>query len=118
MVPVSCTLLTVLVASHLVVSRKTLQIVVLVSLVALALAYPLIESLDGWDAAGPASDSELEAIGVLALAGVICLLTQLLAFAAVAAQPLPGLYMHGFLRSCGLSFSADLTASPPIALRI
>jgi hypothetical protein len=94
--------------------------VVLVCLVAFALAYPLIESLDRWDAAGPASDSELEAIGVLVLAGIICLMTQLLAFLAVVASPLPllGLYFHALLKRHGLPVSSDLTASPPISLRI
>src|SRR5690349_16429343 len=109
-----------LVASGLVVSRRTLQIVVLVSLVAFAFAYPLIESLDRWDAAGPASDSELQAIGVLALAGVTCLLTQLLAFLAGAAsiQLLPGLYFHVLLKEHVLRFLLNLTASPPRVLRI
>ena len=101
-------------------SRKILQIVILVCLVALALAYPLIESLDRWDAAGPASDSELEGIGVLTLVGVICLLTQLLAFLAAASspQPLQELYFHALLKKNSLPFSSDLTASPPIALRV
>jgi hypothetical protein len=102
------------------VSRKILQIAVLVCLVAFAFAYPLIESLDHWDAAGPASDSELEGIGVLTLAGVICLLTQLLAVLAATAspQPLPGLYFHAVLKKHSLPLSSDLTASPPMALRI
>jgi len=102
------------------VSRNTLKIVVLVSLVAFALAYPLIESLDRWDAAGPASDSELEAIGVLALAGIICLLTELLAFLTLAASPQPmlGLYFQALLKRRGLPVSSDLSASPPITLRI
>ena len=93
---------------------------VLVCLVAFALAYPLIESLDRWDAPGPASDSELETIGVLALAGIICLMTELLAFLALVGSPqtLLGLYFHALLKGHGLPVSPDLTASPPMSLRI
>jgi hypothetical protein len=119
-IDVSCTLLIVVITSPFRVSRKILQIVILVCLVALALAYPLIESLDHWDAAGPASDSELEGIVVLTLAGVIWLFTQLQVFLAVAAspQPLPALCFRALLKWNALPFSSDLTASPPIALRI
>jgi hypothetical protein len=47
-------------------------------LVAFALAYPGIESLDHWDAPTRAADSELQAIVVLTFAGAIFLLAQLL----------------------------------------
>jgi hypothetical protein len=61
------------VGSCFLVLRKSLQIVVLVCLVAFAFAYPVIESLDHWDAANPACDSELEAIVALTFAGAIFL---------------------------------------------
>ncbi len=101
-------------------SRKTLQIVVLVCLVAFALAYPVIESLDYWDLPGPASDIELEFIGVLTFAGAIFLLTQLLTLLAVAisTHALPGLYFHTLRKKHTLAFSPRLTASPPSPLRI
>ena len=57
---------------------------VLVCLVAFALAYPAIESLDHWDAPTPASDSELQAIVVLTFAGAIFLLTQMVAAVPVS----------------------------------
>lgn len=107
------------VASHLVVSRKTLQIGVLVCLVAFVLAYPVIESADHWDPPGPASDSELEFIGVLTFAGAIFLLTQLLTILALAisAHALPGLCFRT-LRKHILAYLPRLTASPPLPLRI
>lgn len=100
-------------------SRKTLQIVVLVCLVAFASAYPVIESLDYWDPPGPASDTELEFIGVLTFAGAIFLLTQLLIVLAVAisTHALPSLCFHK-LRKHILALSPALTASPPLPLRI
>ncbi len=80
----------------MVVSRKTLQTVVLLCLVAFVLAYPVIESLDSWDPPGPASDTELEFIGVLTFAGAVFLLTQLLTTLAVAisTHALPGFYFR------------------------
>jgi hypothetical protein len=113
-------LLIVVVGSHSVVSRKTLQIVVLVCLVAFALAYPVVESLDHWDAATPASDSELQAIVVLTFAGAIFLLTQMLAALplSIATQPPIGLCFRALLKKHIVLFSPDLTASPPVALRI
>ncbi len=101
-------------------SRKILQIVILVCLVALALTYPLIESLDHWDATGPASDSELEGIGVLTLSGVICLVTRLIFCLSVAASAkrLTGFCYHALLKEHDLPFSSDLTASPPMVFRI
>ncbi len=76
------------VGSKSVVSRKTLQIVVLLCLVAFVLAYPVIESRDHWDPPGPSSDSELEFIGVLTFAGAIVLLTQLLTILSVSISPM------------------------------
>jgi hypothetical protein len=109
------------VGSSFLVSRKTLQIVVLVCLVAFALAYPAIESLDHWDAANPACDSELEAIVALTFAGSVFLVTLV-----VAAFPVYGTIQRraDHLRSCalcakhGLFFSPHLSPSPPVALRI
>ena len=113
-------LLKVLVGSHSVVSRKTFQIVVLVGLVAFALAYPVIESLDHWDAPSPAADSELQAIVVLTFAGAIFLVTQKLAALPVSIeiQAPPGLCFRTLWNKHIVLFSPDLTASPPVALRI
>lgn len=101
-------------------SRKTLQIVVLVCLVALALAYPLIESMDHWDAPGPASDSELEVIGVLTFAAATFLLTQLLTVlvVAISTHTPPGLCFDTLQEKHVLAFPPLLTASPPLPLRI
>lgn len=101
-------------------SRQTLQIVVLVCLVAFALAYPVIEALDRWDAPTPASDSELQAIVVLTFAGAIFLLTQMLAALPVssATQASIGSCIRALRRKHIVLFSPDLTASPPVALRI
>lgn len=108
------------VGSKSVVSRKTLQIVVLLSLVALVLAYPVIECRDYWDAPGPTSDSELQFIGVLTLAGAFVLLTQVLTILSVSTSPyaLPGLFFQTFWKKHILVFSPHLTASPPLSLRI
>ena len=118
--PGCCTLLIVVVASILVVSRTTLQIVVLLCLVAFALAYPVIESLDRWDAPTPASDSELQAIVVLTFAGAIFLLTQMLGAlsASIATRPPTGLCFRALWKNHVALFSPDHTASPPVALRI
>jgi hypothetical protein len=101
------------------VSRKTLQIVVLVCLVAFVLAYPVIESRDHWDPPGPASDTELEFIGVLTFAGAIFLLTQLLVVLAVAisTHAVPSLCFRR-LRKHILAYSPRLTGSPLLPLRI
>ena len=102
------------------VSRKALQIAVLVCLVGLVLAYPAIECLDHWDAPAPASDSELEFISVLTFAGAIFLLTQLVTIVAVSISPdtLPGFCSHTLWRKHILAFSPLQTASPPVPLRI
>ncbi|MCU1299972.1 MAG: hypothetical protein JWQ87_256 [Candidatus Sulfotelmatobacter sp.] len=101
-------------------SPKTPQIVVLVCLVAFALAYPVIESLDHWDAPTPASDSELQAIVVLTFAGAIFLSTQMLGAlpVSIATQPPKGLCFRALWKKHVVLFSPDLTASPPVALRI
>jgi hypothetical protein len=116
----SCTPSDVVIGSHSVVPGKSLQIVVLVCLVTFALAYPVIESLDHWDAPNPASDSELEVIDVLTFAGAIFLLTQTLAAlpASIATQPRTGLCFCALWKKHILLVSTDLTASPPVALRI
>jgi hypothetical protein len=102
------------------VSRKNLQIVVLICLVAFALAYPVIESLDHWDAASPASDSELEVIVVLTFAGAIFLFTQMLAAlpVSIATQPRTGLCSRPLLKKDSFHSSSDLAASPLVPLRI
>jgi hypothetical protein len=104
----------------LVVSRKTLQIVVLVCLVAFVLAYPVIESRDHWDPPGPASDSELEFMGVLTFAGAIVLLTQQLTSlcVSISTHALPGLCFDTLWKKLILGFSPHLMASPPVPLRI
>ena len=118
--PACCTLLIVVVGSHSTVSRKTLQIAVLVCLVAFALAYPVIESLDHWDAPTPASDSELQAIVLLTFAGAIFLSTQMLGAlsASIATRPPTGLCFRALWKNHVALFSPNLTTSPPIALRI
>src|SRR5258708_34000807 len=103
-----------------VVSRKTFQIVVLVCLVAFVLAYPVIESHDQWDPPNPASDSELEFIWLLTLAGAVVLLTRLLIVLHVSFLPdaLPGLFLRKLCVEHVLAFSPHLTASPPLPPRI
>ena len=104
----------------MIVSQKTLQIVVLVCLVASVLAYPVIESWDHWDPPGPASDSELEFIGVLTFVGASVLLTHLLIILSVSISfhALPGLFFQTLWKKHILGFSPHLTASPPVPLRI
>lgn len=100
-------------------SRKTLQLVVLLCLIAFVLAYPVIEARDHWDQPGPASDTELELIAVLTFAGAVFLLTQLLIVLAVAISThvLPSLCFHK-LRQHSLVYSPRLTGSPPLPLRV
>lgn len=107
------------VGSHSIVSRKTLQIVVLASLVAFALAYPVVESLDHWDVPTPASDSELQAVVVLTFAGAIVLVTQKFAVLALtsATQPRASSCFNPLWKYAVL-FSPDFTASPPLTLRV
>jgi hypothetical protein len=96
--------------------RRTFQIAVLVSLVALALAYPIIESLDYWDPPGPASDTELQEIALLTFAGALFLVARLLIIMADAGTHL--LPLHTLPENHFLTFRPYLTASPPVALRI
>jgi hypothetical protein len=112
-------LATGVVASQLVVSRRTLQIGVLLCLIAFVLAYPVIEARDHWDQPGPASDTELEFIAVLTFAGAIFLLTQLLIVLAVAtsSHALPSLCFHKLGQHI-LAYPPRLTGSPPLPLRI
>src|ERR1700738_2604146 len=99
--------------------RRNLQIVVLVSLVALALAYPIIESLDYWDLPGPPSDTELQEIALLTFAGALFLVTRLLIIIGVAGtHVLPHLCLHTLTKNHFPALWPDLTASPPVALRI
>jgi hypothetical protein len=89
-------------------------------LVASVLAYPVIESRDHWDPPGPASDSELEFIGVLTFAGAIVLLTHLLTILSVSipTDAIPRLFFQTLWKKHIFHFSAHLTASPPVPLRI
>ena len=99
--------------------RRAFQIAVLVSLVALALAYPIIESRDYWDPPGPASDTELQEIALLTFVGALFLVARLLTIMAeVGTNVLPGLCPHRLIEHRSRSFWAYLTASPPVALRI
>ena len=106
---------------QLFVPRKTFQLVVLVCLVAFVLAYPVIESHDQWDPPNPASDSELEFIGLPTLAGAVVLLTQLLIIilqVSILPHALPSLFLQKLWEKHVLAFSPHLTASPPLPLRI
>jgi hypothetical protein len=105
---------------HGTVHRNAFLVVILICLVALIVAYPAIESVDRWDAPGPTSDSELQYIGVLTVVGAIALFTQLL---VVVAQTLfahvhPDLHPHPPGDKPVFSFVSQLTASPPLPLRI
>jgi len=94
--------------------RRTLQIALLVSLVSLALAYPIIESLDYWDPPGPASDTELQEIALLTFAGALFLVARLLIIMADAGtHVLPPLCFHSLTKNDFLPFWPDITASPP-----
>ncbi len=99
--------------------RRTLQLTVLGCLLTLAFAYPIIESVDHWDAPGPTSDSELQEIALLTFTGALFLVARLLIILAEAGtHALPDLCHHTMTKNHFLTFWPDLTASPPIALRI
>ncbi len=100
--------------------RKAFHIAVLVCLVALVVAYPAIESVDHWDAPGPTSDSELQYIGVLTVVGAIALFTQLLALVALLLSSYVRPDLRWYLREDKhvFTFFSNLSASPPIPLRI
>jgi hypothetical protein len=104
------------------VVRRVLQLGSLACLTALSLFYPLIESLDGWDSPLPASDLEINIIGMLTFLGVAFLLAQLLA--SLSAPDLMSVVRQLFSRQSravqehdGI-FHPQVTASPPLPLRI
>ena len=102
--------------------RRILTVAILICLVALAVLYPAIESLDRWDAPGPFSDSEIQVIAVLTLVGVMFVLARLLVTLVLSflRRLVPYLSRSsqqrielGFLR-----FAPSGTASPPLILRM
>lgn len=102
--------------------RRVLQIASLAGLAGLSLFYPLIESLDGWDSPLPASDLEINVIGLLTFVGVAFVLAHFLA--SLSASGLMSIFRHFFHRATtGLElhdsiFHPLVTASPPLPLRI
>lgn len=102
--------------------RRVIQLGSLACLVILSLFYPVIESLDGWDSPLPASDLEINVIGLLTFIGVAFVLAHLLA--AVAAADLMSFFRQFFRRvttSLALHDGAPdpvATVSPPVPLRI
>ena len=102
--------------------RRVLQLASLACLAVLSLFYPLIESLDGWDSPLPASDLEINIIGMFTFIGVAFVLAHLLA--SLSASDLMS-YFRRFLRRVTASlqlqdsaFQPLATASPPLPLRI
>jgi len=88
----------------------------------LALFYPLIESLDGFDSPIPASDLEIQIIVLLTFVGVVFVLAHLLVSAAISAAVAVFRYLGGQIRvaigTTPLIFRPVLTPSPPLPLRI
>ena len=110
------------VVSKVVVLRKAFQIASLACLVGLSLLYPLIESLDRWDAPGPSSDSEIQIIVLLTFVGIVFLLGHLHASLAVSvfAAVLPNLHSGTDkpIHTLVFTLHPPATASPPLPLRI
>jgi hypothetical protein len=102
--------------------RRVLQLVSFVSLAGLALFYPLIESLDGFDSQVPASDFEIELIVMLTFVGIMFVLGHLVALVAVSLLMQVLQYLRSRMRAAFeipvLAFSPQLTPSPPVPLRI
>lgn len=102
--------------------RRVLQLASLAGLVGLSLFYPLIESLDGWDSPLPASDLEINVIGLLTFVGVAFVLAHFLA--SLSASGLMSLFRQFFRRTTAALGLHDgtshplVTASPPLPLRI
>src|SRR5215467_5205387 len=102
--------------------RRVLQVASLAALVGLSLFYPLIESLDGWDSPLPASDLEINVIGLLTFVGVAFVLAHILA--SLSASDLMSFFQQFFRRAtAGLELHDStshplVTASPPLPLRI
>ena len=102
--------------------RQVIQITSLVSLLALSVLYPLIESLDRWDAPTPGSDSEIQIIAILTFAAVGFLVGHLLTLLAtsVVSKVLAHLRSLRHTPICMVVFSSypPVTPSPPMSLRI
>lgn len=102
--------------------RRVLQIASLAGLMGLSLFYPLIESLDGWDSPLPASDLEINVIGLLTFVGVAFVLAHFLA--SLSGSYLMGIFRHFFRRATPAFELHDgtshplVSASPPLPLRI
>jgi hypothetical protein len=103
--------------------RRLIQLGSLACLATLSLFYPLIESLDGWDSPLPASDLEINVIGMLTFIGVVFVLAHLI-LASFSDSDLMSFFRQFFQRvttSVELHHSAldpVATASPPVPLRI
>src|SRR5215467_738615 len=98
--------------------RRVLQVASLAALVGLSLFYPLIESLDGWDSPIPASDLEINVIGLLTFVGVAFVLARFLA--SLTASGLMSIFRQ-FIRRATTAFELHdgtshplVTASPPL----
>lgn len=103
--------------------RRVVQLGSLACLAILSLFYPLIESLDGWDSPLPASDLEINVIGMLTFLGVAFVLAHLL-LASFSDSDLMSFFRQ-FFRQLTTSvelhdstFDPVITASPPLPLRI
>jgi hypothetical protein len=104
------------------VVRRVVQFASLAALVGLSLFYPLIESLDGWDSPLPASDLEINVIGLLTFVGVAFVLAHFLA--SLSASGMMSIFRQFFHRATAALELHDttshplVTASPPLPLRI
>jgi hypothetical protein len=102
--------------------RKFFQIASLIFLAGLSLLYPLIEWLDRWDGPGPSFDSEIQIVALLTLVALIFVLRYLLAGSVVFV--LANVFRSLCFRTKPLcaqsisSFHSQLSASPPLLLRI
>jgi len=104
------------------VLRKAFQVASLACLIALSLLYPIIESLDRWDAPGPSSDSEITIIVLLTFVGMVFVLGHVLTSSAlsVSTDALPYLCSGGGapIHAHFFALYPRVTASPPLSLRI
>ena len=108
--------------SSLFVLRRVLQLVSLASLAMLALFYPLIESLDGFDSPIPASDLEIQIIVLLTFVGLVFVLAHLLVSVAISAVMdvfrYLGVQSRVLIGMKPVLFYPLLSPSPPLPLRI
>ena len=102
--------------------RRVIQLASLAGLMGLSLFYPVIESLDGWDSPLPASDLEINIIGLLTFVGVAFVLAHFLA--SLSGCNLMNFFRQFFRRATTAfelhdsTFHPLATASPPLPLRI